>query len=127
MLRSLQGRFTALLLRDDTPQQIATYIVDHLPQGSEIETYDPEVCFLSGYDCHFPPTGTINAAIKYVWYGAPPPSHYYDFREHGAPYLLIGDFGRWVHVYDPEIVERDYDLVTSVGSYELYQVRQDDQ
>ena len=125
-LRPLQGRFTEVLTeREDTPQQMATYIVEHLPQDAEIETYEPEICFLSGYDCHFPPYWIIDASIKYVWYDAPPPSEYYDFQEYGAPYLLIGDFGRWVHLYDPGIVRRDYELCVSIGGYELYRAKQD--
>jgi len=66
----------------------------------------------------------MDASIRYAWYGAPPPSEYYDFRVHGAPYLLIGDFGRWVHLYDPGVVERDYELCVSIGGYELYRVKQ---
>jgi hypothetical protein len=102
---------------------MAAYIVKHLPADVEIETYEPEVCFLSGYDCHFPPSEAMNASIQYVWYGGAPLSEYYDFRAYGAPYLLIGSFGRWVQVYDPEVVERDYQMVVSIGSYELYQLK----
>jgi len=125
VLRPLQGRFTEVLMAgDDIPQRMAAYIVEHLPRDGEIETYEPEICFLSGYDCHFPPGAIMDASIRYAWYGAPPPSEYYDFRVHGAPYLLIGDFGRWVHLYDPGVVERDYELCVSIGGYELYRVKQ---
>jgi hypothetical protein len=124
LLRSLQGRLIdVVVVREDSPLRMAAYIVEEVPSGAEIETYEPEICFLSGYDCHFPPSGTLDTAIKYVWYGAPPPSEFYDFREYGAPYLLIGDFGRWVHLYDPESVERDYELIASVGDYKLYRAR----
>lgn len=126
VLRPLQGRFTEVVTGgEDTPQRMAAYIVEYLPRDAEIETYEPEICFLSGYDCHFSPGVTMDASIQYVWYGALPPSEYYDFQEHGAPYLLIGDFGRWVHLYDPEIVERDYEPYVSIGGYELYQAKQD--
>lgn len=126
VLRPLWGRFTEVIIRgEDSPQQMAAYIVAYLPPDAEIETYESEVCFLSGYDCQFPPYGIIDASIKYVWYDAPPPSEYYDFQERGAPYLLIGSFGRWVHLYDPKVVERDYELCVSIGDYELYRVRQD--
>ena len=122
--RPLQGRVNEVITGgEDAPQRMATYIVEHLPQDAEIETYEPEVCFLSGYDCHFPPYGIMDASIKYVWYDAPLPSEYYDFREHGAAYLLIGDFGRWVHLYPPEAVEQHYELCTSIGGYELYRAK----
>lgn len=122
--RPLSGRFIEVLTGgDDSPQQMAAYIVEHLPENAEIETYDPEVCFLSGYKCSFPPSTIMDMTIKYAWYNASPPSEYYDFRQHGAPYLLIGEFGRWAHVYAPEVVEKYYDLVISIGGYELYKER----
>lgn len=126
IIRPLQGRFTEVITDgDDSPQRMASYIVAHVPPDAEIETYDPEVCFLSGHDCHFPPSGIMDAAIEYVWYNASPPSEHYDFRQHGAPYLLIGEFGRWTHVYALEVVEEHYDLVVSIGGYELYKERKE--
>jgi hypothetical protein len=124
ILRPLQGRFTEIITGGkDSPQRMAAYIKAHVPSNAEIETYEPEVCFLSGYTCHFPPSWVMDASIKYVWYNAPPPSEYYNFKEHGAPYLLIGDFGRWTHIYMPEVVEQHYELCTSIDGYELYQAK----
>lgn len=125
ILRSLQGRFRdVLVMGEDTPHRMAAYIETYVPPDAEIETYDPEMCFLSGHNCHLPPNWVMDAAIKYVWYNAPPPSEYYDFREYGAPYLLVGDFGRWVHLYDLERAECDYELEISLGGYELYRVKE---
>lgn len=109
------------LTTDDTPQQIAAYIAENLPEGGEIETYEPEICFLAQYRCHLPPSYILDAAIRYVWYGGELPSTYYDFREYGAPYLLIGTFGSWTHLYEPDKVEADYDLLHTIGAYRLYQ------
>ena len=52
------------------------------------------------------------------------PSEYYAFREAGAPYLLIGRFGRWVSIYDPDVVADSYERLVSIGSYELYELKQ---
>jgi hypothetical protein len=124
--RPLQGRFTEVFTsRNDTPQQMAAYIAAHLPRNAEIETYEPEVCFLSDHACHFPPSAIMDASIRYAWYNAPPPSEHYNFQEYGAPYLLIGDFGRWVHLYDPQTVERYYELEVTIGNYELYRVKRE--
>jgi hypothetical protein len=102
---------------------MAAYIEAHVEPEAQIETWEPEICFLTGYQCHLPPSWAMDAAIKYVWYDAPPPSQYYDFRQHDTQYLLIGYFGRWTHLYEPEVVERYYELCTSIGDYELYRVR----
>ncbi len=124
IFRPLQARFSEVASQEDTsPQAMAAYIKAHVEPEVQIETWEPEICFLTGYRCHFPPGWTMDAAIKYVWYDAPPPSQYYDFRQHDAQYLLIGDFGRWTHLYEPEIVGRHYELCTSIGGYELYRVK----
>jgi hypothetical protein len=124
ILRPLQGRFLEVVTGSgDAPQRMASYIEENLPEDAEIETYDPEICFLSGFDCHLPPSFIMDASIRYAWYGAPPPSEYYDFRDYEAPYLLIGDFSRWVQLYDPEVVERDYELCIAIEGYELYRLR----
>jgi len=125
VLRPLQARFTEVVTyTDNSSQQISTYIVNHLPEGAEIETYEPEICFLTGYDCHLPPSQIMDLSIRYVWYHASPPSDYYNFKEHGSPYLLIGNFGRWVHLYDQQIIKQNYILLVSIGGYELYQIKQ---
>jgi len=124
ILRPLQARFSEVVSQKDTsPQAMAAYIEAHLESEAQIETWEPEICFLTGYQCHFPPVWAMDAAIKYVWYDAPPPSQYYDFRQHDTEYLLIGDFGRWTHLYEPKVVEQCYELCTSIGGYELYRVK----
>lgn len=123
--RYLQGRVMEIVVdNDDTPQRMAAHIVEHLPSDAEIETYEPEICFLTGYACHLPDSWVMDASIKHVWYGGPAPSKHYDFLAYGAPYLLIGDFGRWVHLYDEQIVTRDYNLIVTIDGYELYQVKE---
>jgi len=124
IFRPLQGRFIEVITGGkDTPQRMAAYIKAHVPSDAEIETYEPEICFLTGYNCHLPPSWAMDASIKYVWYNAPPPSEYYNFQEYGAPYLLIGDFGRWTHIYMPEAVEQYYELCASIDGYELYRAK----
>jgi hypothetical protein len=126
VLHLASGRFIEVTRGgNDAAQQMAAYIREHLPRDSEIETYEPEICFLSGYRCHFPPYAAFNLAVRYVWYGGPPPSEYYDLGATGTSHLLIGDFGQWVHIYDPDIVARDYELQASIGNYRLYRLEGD--
>lgn len=121
IFRPLQARFSEVVSqKDNSPQAMAAYIEAHVESEVQIETWEPEICFLTGYPCHFPPGWAMDAAIKYVWYDAPPLSQYYDFLQYNAQYLLIGDFGRWIHLYDPKAVEQHYELCTSIGGYELW-------
>jgi len=124
ILRPLQARFDEVVSqRNNSPQAMAAYITTHVEPEAQIETWEPEVCFLTGYKCHFPPMQAMDEAIKYVWYDAPPPSEYYNFLQYGAQYLLIGDFGRWTHLYDPDVVSQHFELCTSIGNYELYRMK----
>jgi len=124
LLRLLAGRLGDVIVRgDDSPQQMAAYIVENLPRDTQIATYEPEICFLTGYKCVFPPYAAFNVSIQHVWYGGPPPSQFYDVEALNAPYLLIGNFGRWVQIYDEEMVDRIYEPLTTVGEYELYRAK----
>ena len=106
---------------DDTPQQISAYIREHVPADTEIETYDPEICFMAVHPCSMPPSDIMNISIKYIWYEEEPPYAYYDFYEAGQPeYLLIGEFSEWTQVYDPASVAEHYVLEKAIGAYQLY-------
>jgi hypothetical protein len=120
--RSLQGRVIDIVQNsDDTPQQISAYIRANVPADTPIETYDPEICFMAEHACSMPPGDILNIAIKHIWYQEQPPYTYYDFYEVGQPeYLLIGEFGEWTQVYDPDSVAEHYVLDESIGAYNLY-------
>ncbi|MBC7250167.1 MAG: glycosyltransferase family 39 protein [Anaerolineae bacterium] len=124
ILRPLQGRFAEVIGQGSSaPQDMAAYIEANVPPEANIETWEPEIIFLTNRQFHHPPSTAMDAAIKYAWYSAPPPSEYYDFQKYNTQYLLIGEFGRWAHIYAPEIVEKHYDLVVSLNGYELYKER----
>ncbi len=124
ILRPLQGRFAEVVSQGDSaPQDMAAYIEANVQPEAKIETWEPEIIFLTDRKFHYPPSAAMDAAIRYAWYNAPPPSEYYDFRKHDTQYLLIGEFGRWTHIYAPEVVAEYYDLVVSLDGYELYKER----
>jgi hypothetical protein len=124
LIRPFYGRVTEVIgPADQSSAGMAKYIQENLPPDAVIETYEPEVCFLSGHPCHLPPSKIMNAAIKYVWYNAAPPSEEYDFLELAPPYLLIGEFGHWVDLYDEDTVQKFYVLDISIGDYDLYKAK----
>lgn len=105
----------------NTPVAIAAYIQAHIPRQDIIETWEPEVGFLTNNTFHYPPQALLNKAVAYVWLNGPSPSLSYNYVEAQAPpYVLVGAFARWVNLYSPDVLARQYHLLTSIGGYDLY-------
>jgi len=91
-----------------------------------IETFEPEMGFLTDHRYHFAPTVILQHAVRHVWLGGPPPSEGYDFvqREH-PDYVLVGPFARWIDLYPAEMLAERYQRVVQFEAswplgYELY-------
>ncbi|NLE45692.1 MAG: glycosyl transferase [Chloroflexi bacterium] len=105
----------------NAPAAMAAYLDENVPRDALIETWEPEMGFLTDHNYHFPPPLLLNTAVGYVWLGGSPPSQEYDFVEaHHPDWVLVGEFSRWVDVYPRDTLQTDYRLVTSIGAYELY-------
>ncbi len=121
--RGAAGRWRDIVDTTSTShEQMADYIVKHVPGDDVIETFDPEICFLSRHTCSLPSGAMQDAIIRYVWYGGPAPSTFY--RPH-APYLLVGYPTAMSGLYDMQAIRRDYELEVSFGvdypaRYDLY-------
>jgi hypothetical protein len=103
-------------------QQMASYLNKNVPQTALIETWDPEMGFLTDHNYHYPPQILLNTAVKYIWQGTTPPALEYDFVQSARPeYVLVGPFGTWVQIYPAEMLGYNYVSMTSVGAYVLYQ------
>ena len=100
---------------------MAAYVDEHVPREALIETWEPEMGFLTDHNYHFPPPLLLNDAVNYIWLDGPPPSQHYDFVQTASPdYVLVGQFARWVDLYPSELLDTHYRVVTSIGAYELY-------
>ena len=105
----------------NAPAAMAEYLTKEIPTGAVIEMWEPELGFLAAHNFHYPPTGTLNVAVQHIWSGGPAPRlKYHPLEEAQPPYVLVGSFARWVDVYPPEVLARDYQRLTSIGAYELY-------
>ena len=109
---------------DESSLQMAAYIKVHVPSDEIIETYEPEMCFLSGANCHLPPSEIMDAAITHVWYSGPSPDNYYKLEDHLLPYLLIGEFNANIHLYPQTIIDKHYLLEFETGHYKLFKLSQ---
>ena len=105
----------------NAPAAMAAYLSREISTTPVIETWEPELGFLTSHNYHYPPTGTLNVAVRYIWSGGPAPSqHYHPLEIEQPPYVVVGSFARWVDLYPADVLERDYRHVTSIGAYDLY-------
>jgi 4-amino-4-deoxy-L-arabinose transferase-like glycosyltransferase len=109
---------------ENTPVKIAEYLEENVPLGELIETWEPELGFLTNHNYHYPPQILLNTAVQYIWTGGQPPAEQYDFVQNESPkYVLIGQFSRWVNMYPEDLINENYQLETTIGAYELYKLR----
>jgi len=108
----------------DGPDAMAAYLNQNVPTNAIIETWEPEMGFLTNHNYHFPPAALLNNAVAYIWLNGQPPAQLYDFTKPvPPPYVLVGTFGRWVGLYPEQQLTTRYQLLTRIGDYELYELR----
>lgn len=109
---------------DNGPLAMAQYMREHVPAEAWVETWEPEMGFLTDHDYNFPPPSLLPKAVSYIWQGGQPPSDFYAFAAtEPPPYVLVGEFARWVELYPEDELAARYDRVTAIGVYELYELR----
>jgi len=102
------------------PQSMADYMNANVPVDALVETWEPEMGFLTDHNYHFPPQVLLYRAVSYVWAGGPSPATQYTFVQDEKPaYVLVGLFARYAGLYPPDWLT-DYTRVAQIGGYELY-------
>jgi hypothetical protein len=105
----------------NAPIAMATYMNENVPRQALIETWEPEMGFLTDHNYHFPPQLLLNTAVGYIWLNGKPPAQEYHFVETQSPdYVLVGAFSRWVSLYPADWLATHYQSVTRIGGYELF-------
>jgi 4-amino-4-deoxy-L-arabinose transferase-like glycosyltransferase len=108
----------------DAPAQMAAYLNQNVPVNTVIESWEPEMGFLTNHNYHYPPAALLNNAVAYIWLHGQPPSQLYNFMQPTAPqYVLVGSFSRWVDLYPSTQLSAHYTLLKRIGDYELYQLQ----
>lgn len=106
----------------DDASAMAAYLRQHVREDVLIETWEPEMGFLSDHRFHFPPTRLIADAIAHIHFGGPPPFTLYDpWRDGDPPYILAGEFSVFTDAYDFAEVQRRYRRIKEIGAYQLYE------
>ncbi|MBC7227808.1 MAG: glycosyltransferase family 39 protein [Thermoflexales bacterium] len=112
------------------PVKMAAYLEQHVPHDALIETFEPEMGFLTDHNYHFAPTIILQQAVRHVWLGGPPPSEGYDFVQKEHPdYVLVGPFAHWIDLYPEDMLTEHYRLVARFEhswplEYELYETNE---
>lgn len=106
----------------NAPAAMAAYMDAHVPREALVETWEPEMGFLTDHNYHFPTTGLLAKAVRYSALGGPPPSQEYDFVQvHSPDYVLVGEFSKGVDLYPADVLAIGYQRATRIGQYELYE------
>lgn len=100
---------------------MADYLNENVPQSAVIETWDPEMGFLTDHHYHYPPNALLAVAVDQVYYYGEPVQARYDFVQTEQPeYLLAGEFSKWTEIYPLEELTDQYELIATFGNYDLY-------
>lgn len=106
----------------NAPAAMAAYLNQHVSPDALIETWEPEMGFLTNHNYHFPPPLLLNQAVGYIWLGKASPAQQYSFVQDESPeYVLVGGFSRWVKLYPQDWLASHYTRLTQIGAFELYQ------
>lgn len=104
--------------------QMSNYLDENISQDAVIETWDPEMGFLTDHNYHYPPNALLAIAVEQVYYYGEPVQEYYDFVQTEQPeYLLVGEFSKWTEIYPLEELLVEYELIQTFGVYDLYRFR----
>jgi hypothetical protein len=108
-------------------QEMSAYLDENVPVDAVVETWDPEMGFLTDHNYHYPPNALLALAVQQVYFGGEPVREHYHFVQTERPqYLLAGVFSKWTGVYPLDDLAGEYRLVRTFGTYDLYErVRSD--
>lgn len=107
----------------NAPAAMAEYMNQNVPKDKIVETWEPEMAFLTDHNYHFPPAGLLNTAVGFIWLGkASPAASYHYVQENHPPYILVGGFASWVQLYPQDVLSKDYHRLVNIGGYNLYQL-----
>jgi hypothetical protein len=113
---------TVAAASDRSPQTVAAYLTAQVPQAAVIETWEPELGFLTDHRYHYPPLGWLDRAVRARWLGSGAALTGYDPDAEARPaYLVVGPFARYTGIYAPLIASTSPRLIVTIGEYDVYQ------
>ncbi len=105
----------------NAPVAMAAYMDQFVSTDAVVETWEPEMGFLTDHNYHYPPSGILAKAVSYMWLDTAPPSESYQLSDEDLPpFILVGTFSEWVRLYPDKLLDDHYRLMTKIGAYRLY-------
>ncbi len=126
MIAAPLAKTTALVIltRENPAVEMADFMNQNVAMDALVETWAPEMGFLTDHNYHFPPPATLAKAANFIYLAGPPPSVFYQVQENPPPdYILVNEFSAWVNLYPYEMLSTEYELVGERGLYQLYRRR----
>jgi hypothetical protein len=109
---------------DRSPQEVAAYLDTNVPTSAVVETWEPELGFLTNHAYHYPPSGWLDRAVRAQW-GLPAPVgavRYDPIADVHPTYLVVGKFGKYTGIYNALLEQLGTPAVASFGAYDVYRL-----
>lgn len=104
----------------DAPAEMADYLNANVRKDALIETWEPEMGFLTDHRYHLPPQQLQADVLAHVWLGGPPVSEKYDGMSEEPDFVLLGDYGHLANVYPISDLSQEYENVKMIVHYQLW-------
>lgn len=105
----------------DSAREMSDYLDANVPEDALIETWEPEMGFLTDHKYHYPPNPLLAVAIEQAYSGSEPVQNSYTFVQDEAPdYLLVGTFAKRTEMYPFDEFMDEYEWVVTFGEYDLF-------
>jgi len=118
-LRAVRDTFAGA---DRSAMDVAGYINAHSPPDSLVESYEWEVLFLLNRPYHYP-SDEVQVELYRRSIAGQVLDTGYDPLRADPDLLVIGDIGRFWHLYDNALASQRFQLIGKFGRYELYRRR----
>ncbi len=105
------------------PREMALYLDTHVAPSEIVETWEPELGFLSNGRFHFPPPEWLDRAVRAKWLGATGLIEgYAPLADVHPAYLVVGPWGRFSGIYDKTLADLKVQPIATFGPYDVYRI-----
>lgn len=106
----------------DGAQDAAAYIDANIPSEAVIETWEWQLDALTQHWAyHHPHQRYLFEAIRQFSHERQPFDLDYELLQADPDYLIVGTFGKWTRIYNPQDIGSSFVLIAEIGDYLIYE------